>query len=170
MRSPVRTPVPTTSGFTLKYRLQTLSNTGSRSGPTQPMAASPTSSGETPPCARRSDISTQYSSAVLRTSVAKRQVAPRESPSKTPIVTLVLLTFIARITSRPAPPNAASPLYQGSHRRRDGAVLAPPLTVRKGATFARPLAITSLTPLPDGCQISAIRSPQSPCFDSPIGG
>src|SRR3970282_1134561 len=125
MPTPHRTPVPTTSGFTLKYRLQTPSNTGSRSGTTQPMTAASTSSGETPPCARRSDINTPYSSAVLRTSVAKRQVAPRESPSKTPIVTLVLLTFIARSTSRPAPPNTASPLYQGAHQQRDGAAFGP---------------------------------------------
>src|SRR3990172_6681816 len=138
MRSPVRTPVPTTSGFTLKYRLQTPSNTGSRSGTTQPMTASSISSVETPPCVRRSDINTPYSSPVLRTSVAKRQVARRESPSKTPMVTLVLLTFIARSTSRPAPPDMATPLYQGARQGRDGALLAPPLTVRKGSTFRPP--------------------------------
>src|SRR3970040_1160030 len=125
MRSPVRTPVPTTSGFTLKYRLQTLSNTGSKSVTTQPSPASPTSSGETPPWVRRSNISTPYSSAVLRTSVAKRQVAPRESPSKTPIVTLVLLTFIARSTSRRAPPFRGRQLYRGVHRRRAGVAFGP---------------------------------------------
>src|SRR3972149_361672 len=151
MRSPVRTPVPTPSGFTLKYRLQTPSNTGSRSGTTQPMTAASTSSGEPPPCVRRSDISTPYSSPVLRTSVAKRQVARRESPSKTPIVTLVLLTFIARSTARPAPPYTASPLYQGARRRRRGLVLAPTLTVRKGGTFRPSLVITPLTSLPNGC-------------------
>src|SRR3990172_6502203 len=138
MRSPVRTPVPTTSDFTLKYRLQTPSNTGSRSGTTQPMTAAAMSPGETPSWVRRFDISTPYSSAVFRTSVAKRQVVPRDSPSKTPIVTLVLLTFIARSTSRPTPPNTASPLYQGAHRRRDGVAFGPPLTVRKGATFRPP--------------------------------
>src|SRR5436190_640960 len=60
------------------------------------MAASFTSFVESPLCCTKLKIKLPYSSASLSISVAKRQVARRESPSKSPRVTLVFPTSIAR--------------------------------------------------------------------------
>src|SRR5450830_627518 len=119
---PVFIPGPTTSGFSLKYLLHTLSRVNVSGGTTVEITTALTRLISFPEKENSSLSSIQYSSAVRCRFVERRQFPTSSLPSKTPRTILVFPTSKTRITAIPAFLYHFYPFYQGD---RQGATRIP---------------------------------------------